>query len=79
MEIQKIRNHDEPSLLWKCITIAVAEFLGTSILLFLSCTGVTFGIQGAISSMHTSFAAGFAVLVVIQVTIFLTSNYAVKR
>lgn len=57
----------EYSTFRKCAIIALAEFVGTATLLFLSCTGTTFSIQGNISSMHTSFAAGFAVLVVIQV------------
>lgn len=67
MEIQKSTNRHGTFNFWKHVHIAAAEFIGTAVLLFLSCTGVTFGIQGAISSLHTSFAAGFAVLVVIQV------------
>ncbi|KAJ8964800.1 hypothetical protein NQ314_004607 [Rhamnusium bicolor] len=46
--------------------IASAEFLGTGILLFLSCMGTTLGIQGGVSSMHISLNSGLAVMTAIQ-------------
>ncbi|XP_066153739.1 aquaporin AQPAe.a-like isoform X2 [Euwallacea fornicatus] len=50
------------------LTVILAEFFGTSILVFLSCTGSCVGMQGdSMSSMHTSFTAGLAVAAVIQI------------
>ncbi|CAG9825483.1 unnamed protein product, partial [Phaedon cochleariae] len=46
--------------------LGVSEFFGTTVLLFLSCTGCTSGAQGPIRVLHTSMAAGLAVTVVIQ-------------
>ncbi|CAG9769771.1 unnamed protein product [Ceutorhynchus assimilis] len=61
-----IETRIRPPTYWDHITIALAEFLGTTTLVFLSCMGSCFGIQGAVSSMHTSFTAGLAVAAVIQ-------------
>ncbi|KAG5892945.1 hypothetical protein JTB14_014997 [Gonioctena quinquepunctata] len=49
------------------IRVGLAEFFGTALLLFLSCTGCTIGVQGEISSLHSSMAAGLAVLTAIQI------------
>lgn len=57
----------KPPKFWDHVTIALSEYLGTTFLVFLSCMGACFGMQGAgISSMHTSFTAGLAVAAVIQ-------------
>lgn len=49
------------------LRIILAELLGTSFLVFLSCLGSCVSMQGTdISSMHTSFTAGLAVATVIQ-------------
>lgn len=53
--------------LWDHFGIALAEYFGTTTLLCLSCMGGALGIQGVLSSMHTSFTAGLAVTVAIQV------------
>ncbi|XP_030744972.1 aquaporin AQPAe.a-like isoform X2 [Sitophilus oryzae] len=52
--------------LWDHFGIALAEYFGTTTLLCLSCMGGALGIQGVLSSMHTSFTAGLAVTVAIQ-------------
>ncbi|XP_050294527.1 aquaporin AQPAe.a-like [Anthonomus grandis grandis] len=52
-----IRNHT---------STALAEYFGTALLVFLSCMGSCLGIQGNISSMHSSLTAGLAVTIAIQ-------------
>lgn len=65
-EIVSASQTKQPTI-WDHITVAVAEYLGTTFLIFLSCMGACFGMQAAgISSMHTSFTSGLAVAGVIQ-------------
>ncbi|XP_076255082.1 aquaporin AQPAe.a-like isoform X1 [Rhynchophorus ferrugineus] len=59
------KTKSKPPTIWTHLTIALAEYLGTTTLIFLSCTGCA-GIQGEQSRMHGIFAAGFAVTAVIQ-------------
>ncbi|KAH1004905.1 hypothetical protein HUJ05_005670 [Dendroctonus ponderosae] len=63
----EIAAKEPSSVLWKHLKIAMAEFLGTAIIVFLSCMGSCFGIQGdQVFSMHTSLTAGLAVATAIQ-------------
>ncbi|XP_060517382.1 aquaporin AQPAe.a-like [Cylas formicarius] len=57
---------EKRSPLWRHLIVGLSEYFGTTLLVFLSCVGCTFGIQGNVSSMHVSFTAGLAVAVAIQ-------------
>lgn len=61
-------SRSKPPQFWDHVTIALAEYLGTTILIFVSCMGACLGMQGEdrISSMHTSFTAGLTVAAAIQ-------------
>ncbi|EFA04049.2 Aquaporin-like Protein [Tribolium castaneum] len=68
---EKIKVSGHSSLMDK-ITIALAEFFGTAILLFIGCLGCTYrfpagiGVKGVEDLLHGSFAFGLAVMIAIQ-------------
>ncbi|XP_044266387.1 aquaporin AQPcic-like [Tribolium madens] len=68
---EKIRVSGNSSVVDK-ITIALAEFFGTAILLFIGCLGCTYrfpsgiGVKGIDDLLHGSFAFGLAIMIAIQ-------------
>lgn len=55
---------------YKKISIGAAEFLGTSVLVFVACMGCNKAIAGGeIAPLQSAFTSGLAVLIVIHVSI----------